>query len=174
LRALADAARVRAFMTALGREADVDGRAYFTGGASAVLVGWRDSTIDVDIKLEPETDRLFRAIPGLKESLQLNVELASPADFIPELPGWEERSPFIEKEGRLAFHHYDFHAQALAKIERGHTQDVADVREMLRRGLVTRERLRELFEAAAPQLHRYPAVDPASFRRALEGLLGSG
>jgi hypothetical protein len=173
LRALADASRVRAFMTALGREADVEGRAYFTGGASAVLLGWRDSTIDVDIKLKPETDRLFRAIPSLKESLQLNVELASPADFIPELPGWEERSPFIEKEGRLAFHHYDFHAQALAKIERGHTQDVTDVREMLRRGLVTPERLRALFEAAVPQLHRYPAVDPGAFRRALEELLAS-
>jgi hypothetical protein len=173
LRALADAARVRAFMSALGREADVDARAYFTGGACAVLVGWRDSTIDVDIKLKPETDRLFRAIPGLKESLQLNVELASPADFIPELPGWEERSPFIEKEGRLAFHHYDFHAQALAKIERGHAQDVSDVREMLRRALVTPDRLRALFEAAVPQLHRYPAVDESAFRRALEGLLAS-
>jgi hypothetical protein len=173
LRALADAARVRAFMTALGREADVDGRAYFTGGASAVLVGWRQSTIDVDIKLKPESDRLFRAIPSLKESLQLNVELACPADFIPELPGWEERSPFIEKEGRLAFHHYDFYAQALAKIERGHAQDVADVREMLRRGLVSPDRLRELFEAATPQLHRYPAIDPPSFRRALEELLAS-
>jgi hypothetical protein len=160
-------------MTALGREAEVEGRAYFTGGASAVLMGWRDSTIDVDIKLKPETDRLFRAIPSLKESLQLNVELASPADFIPELPGWEERSPFIEREGRLAFYHYDFHAQALAKVERGHTQDVADVREMLRRGLVTPERLRALFEAAVPQLYRYPAVDPASFRRALEELLAS-
>jgi hypothetical protein len=169
LRALADGSRVRAFMSALGREADVEGRAYFTGGASAVLVGWRESTIDIDLKLAPETDRLFRAIPTLKESLQLNVELASPADFIPELPGWQERSPFIDKHGRLAFHHYDFHAQALAKIERGHTQDVADVREMIRRGLVSPERLRTFFDA----LGRYPAVDPRAFRRALEDLLAS-
>ena len=173
MRALADESRVRAFMSALGREADVEGRAYFTGGASAVLVGWRDSTIDVDLKLAPETDRLFRAIPALKESLELNVELASPADFIPELPGWQERSPFIDKQGRLAFHHYDFHAQALAKIERGHTQDVADVREMIRRGLVSPERLRHFFEAIADGLSRYPAVDPRAFRRALEEFLAS-
>lgn len=160
-------------MHALGREADREGRVYFTGGASAVLSGWRDSTVDVDLKLAPETDRLFRALPVLKESLQLNVELASPADFIPELPGWEDRSPFIEKEGRLSFHHYDFHAQALAKIERGHSQDVADVRAMIARGLVTPERLRAFFVGIAGRLDRYPAVDPRSFRRALEELLAS-
>jgi hypothetical protein len=27
------------------------------------------------------------AIPGIKESLRLNVELASPSNFIPESPG---------------------------------------------------------------------------------------
>ncbi len=173
MRALADAARIRGFMRALGQEADQEGRVYFTGGASAVLEGWRDSTIDVDIKLAPESDRLFQAIPKLKESLQLNVELASPADFVPELAGWEERSPFIEKESRLSFYHYDFHAQALAKIERGHTQDVADVRAMLARGRVTPERLRAFFEEIAGRLGRYPAIDPASFRQALEEMLAS-
>ena len=161
-------------MRALGREAGEEGRVYFTGGACAVLEGWRDSTIDVDVKLVPEADRLFQAIPRLKESLQLNVELASPADFVPELAGWEGRSPFIEKEGRLAFHHYDFHAQALAKVERGHAQDVADVRAMLARGLVRPERLRAFFEEIAGRLGRYPAIDPASFRRALEELLATG
>lgn len=173
MRALADAARVRAFMRALGREADAHARVYFTGGASAVLSGWRESTIDVDIKLAPESDRLFRAIPALKESLELNVELASPSDFIPELPGWQDRSPFIDQEGRLQFHHYDFYAQALAKVERGHVQDVADVREMIARGLVEPDRLRDFFEKIVAGLDRYPAVDPPSFRRALEELLSA-
>jgi len=72
----------------------------------------------------------------LKESLEINVELASPADFIPELPGWEERCMFVCRESRLSFYHYDFYAQALAKIERGHTQDLVDVQEMIRRHLV--------------------------------------
>jgi hypothetical protein len=30
----------------LGNEADRDGRLYLTGGATAVLLGWRPSTID--------------------------------------------------------------------------------------------------------------------------------
>lgn len=64
-------------------------------------------------------DRLFRALPQLKEELEINIELASPDPFIPELPGWQERSLFVAREGRLSFYHYDLFAQALAKIERG-------------------------------------------------------
>ena len=91
MRALAGGDRIRRFMQALAAEAREDARVYFTGGATAVLSGWRDSTIDVDLKLVPEQDALLRAIPALKESLELNVELASPADFIPVPPGWEDR-----------------------------------------------------------------------------------
>ncbi len=145
-----------------------DARLYFTGGATAVLLGWRSSTIDVDVKIVPESDRLLRAIPGLKESLRLNVELASPDDFIPELPGWQDRSPFIAREGRLSFHHYDLYAQALSKIERSHAQDTQDVREMIQRGLVQPEPLLGYFERIEPALYRYPAIDPRSFRRAVE------
>jgi hypothetical protein len=96
------------------------------------------------------------------------VELASPSDFIPELPGWAERSPFIRREGKVSFHHYDFYAQALSKIERGHRQDRADVREMLARGLVQPARLRELFADVEPMLYRYPALNTATFKAAVE------
>jgi len=77
-------------MRALGARAERDSRAYLTGGATAVLVGWRESTIDIDLKLEPETDRLLRALSELKETLELNVELAAPDQFIPELPAWRD------------------------------------------------------------------------------------
>ncbi len=162
-----DAERIRAFMRTLGAEADRPGRVYFTGGATAVLVGWRVSTIDVDVKLEPESDRVLRAIVRLKDSLEINVELASPDLFIPELPGWRERSELIAREGRLDFHHYDLYAQALAKIERGHAQDEMDVAEMLGRRLVDRAELRRLFTEIEPLLFRYPAIDARAFRRAV-------
>lgn len=174
MRELADAERIRRFMTALGREAGAPARAYFTGGATAVLLGWRESTIDVDVKLVPDSDRILRAIPRLKESLKLNVELASPLEFIPVPPGWEDRSPFIAQEGRLSFHHFDLYAQAVAKIERGHRQDLADVAEMLRRGLVDPARGLEYFGRIEPELYRYPAIDPPSFRTRVEEMFGSG
>ncbi|HET9226739.1 MAG TPA: DUF6036 family nucleotidyltransferase [Thermoanaerobaculia bacterium] len=166
-----DEERIRRFMSELGKEADQEGRLYFTGGASAVLVGWRPSTIDVDIKMEPETDPLFRALPKIKDKLEINVELAAPDQFIPEVPGWQERSSFIARHGRLSFYHYDFYAQALSKIERGHAKDLQDVREMIGRGLVDREELRRRYEQIEPQLYRYPAIDPAAFRKAMEEVL---
>ena len=171
MRPVVDADRIHRFMQALAVEAQVEGRVYFTGGATAVLIGWRPTTIDVDLKLVPEHDALLRAIPRLKESLQINVELAAPDQFIPPVPGWEARSPFVLQEGALAFHHYDLYAQALAKLERSHRQDLEDAREMLRRGLIDPQRLRESYEAIEPQLYRYPAVDPATFRRAVEDFL---
>lgn len=172
MREIADRDRIERFMRALGAEAQEDARVYFTGGATAVLLGWRGSTIDVDIKIVPERDRLFRAIPRLKEALQINVELASPADFIPVRPGWEDRSPFVMREGHLSFHHFDLYAQALAKVERGHAQDVEDVSEMLRRKLVDPVLARQYFDAIEPQLYRYPAIDPPSLRRAVEEMFG--
>lgn len=168
-----DAERIQRFMRELGGEADRDVRLYFTGGATAVLLGWRPSTIDVDVKIEPETDRLFRALPRIKEKLELNIELAAPDQFIPEIPGWQERSAFIAREGRLSFYHYDFYAQALSKIQRGHAQDRTDVHQMLERGLVDPLELRGRFEEIEPSLYRYPAIDPTAFRRALEELLGN-
>lgn len=167
MRALADAPRIREFMRALGNEATSDLRVYLTGGATAVLEGWRPSTIDVDIKIVPDADAVFRALPRLKERLQINVELAAPSDFIPVRDGWEDRSPFIAREGRISFHHFDLYAQALAKIERGHAQDAADVRELFDRGLVDRQKLLEYYQAIEPQLYRYPAIDPTAFRLAV-------
>jgi hypothetical protein len=172
MREVADADRIRGFMRALAAEAEAAARVYFTGGATAVLFGWRTSTIDVDIKILPEHDRLFRALPRIKESLRINVELACPADFIPVRPGWEERSPFIASEGHLSFHHFDLYAQALAKVERSHAQDVADVREMVHRGLVDPPQAWRYFEAIEPELYRFPAVDGRSFRQAVAEAFG--
>ena len=159
-------------MEALGSVAKAEVRVYLTGGATAVLSGWRQSTIDVDLKLVPEDDAILRAIPSLKETLHINVELASPADFIPVPPGWEDRSPFVAQVGRLTFYHFDLYAQALAKVERGHKQDRGDVQEMVGRGLVDRVRALEYFSRIEPELYRYPAIHAPSFRRAVEEMFG--
>jgi Nucleotidyltransferase of unknown function (DUF6036) len=164
MREPADVTRIRRFMRALGDHARRETKVYFTGGATAVLHGWRSSTVDIDVKIVPERDDVYRAIPILKERLHVNVELAAPSDFIPVRADWESRSPFITREGRVSFHHFDLYAQALAKIERGHAQDQEDVRALFRDGLVRPQQLVEYFEAIAEQLYRYPAVDPARFR----------
>ncbi|MBA2506559.1 MAG: hypothetical protein H0V29_11550 [Thermoleophilaceae bacterium] len=168
MRAPADAESVRAFLEALGRAGRSEARLYLTGGATAVLYGWRESTLDIDIRIDPESDDLLRAIPALKERLNVNVELASPPDFIPELPGWRERSPHVVRAGAIDVHHFDPYSQALSKVERGFDQDLEDVRSLIEHGLVEPARAVELYEAIEPELFRYPALDPASFRAKVE------
>lgn len=170
MRELADSARIERLIVELGRAARSEGRVFLTGGATAVLQGWRGTTVDVDIKLVPDSDELLREIPRLKERLNLNIELAAPSDFIPLPAGWEQRSPLIRREGKLSFHHFDLVAQALSKAERGHEQDLRDVREMISRDLVDPRDARAQFEAIEPQLYRFPAIDPVAFRKAVEAL----
>ena len=128
-------------------------------------MGWREMTVDIDMKVEPEPRGFYEALPALKNRLDINVEPACPSDFIPTLPGWPERSLFIERHGSMDFFHYDFYSQALAKLERWHSRDQVDVRRMLEDRLVDRTRLWQLFEAIRPALIRYPAIDPAVFEQ---------
>jgi len=170
VRELADEERIGRFMRALGAAAPADGDCYLTGGATAVLLGWRSTTLDVDIELDPDQDEVLRALTTIKEELAVNVELASPGDFIPLPAGWRERSLFIARERRLTFRHFDLYSQALAKLERGHAQDLEDVRTMLAQGLVEPQQLQSAFAEIEPELYRFPAVDPAAFRSSLEDL----
>lgn len=164
--------KIGRLMTALGQSVRGPGTIFFTGGVTALLHGWRDTTIDIDLKALPEPSGLYEALAELKERENVNIEMASPDDFIPELPGWRERSLFIGRHGHIDFYHYDPYAQALAKIERGHVRDQADVVCMVEAGLVRMETLRELFQHVAPALIRYPAIDPVAFRRAVEKMTG--
>jgi hypothetical protein len=168
VREVAGRERIGAFMAALARHATAEVDVFLVGGTSAVLVAWRATTIGVDLVIRPESEALLRAIPLLKEQLRLNVELASPDLFVPVPSGWEQRSPVVARIGRVTFRHYDFAAQALAKIERGHARDLADVQAMLTRGLISAAEVRAQFARMEPELFRFPAIDPPSFRRAVD------
>lgn len=171
MRRRVDRDRLERFVRGAGAAASHFTRLYLVGGATAVLEGWRASTVDVDIHLVPEDDALFRAIPRLKEELEINVELASPAHFIPELPGWESRSKFVLDAGKVSCYHYDFYAQALAKLERAHELDLVDVRAMAERGLVTAAGLSRHFSEIEPGLYRYPAITPERFRAQVQRMV---
>jgi hypothetical protein len=164
-------ATLRQFMQELAAAARSPGNVYFTGGATALLLGFRDQTIDIDLKLDPEPAGAFEAIAKLKDRLDLNVELASPEDFIPPADGWRERSRSIASIGPLRFFHYDFSLQALSKLERGHAQDLEDVMSLVRGGYVTAADLQARFAQIEGGLLRYPAIDPRQFRQKLEEFL---
>ncbi|MBL8180941.1 MAG: hypothetical protein JNL64_04960 [Blastocatellia bacterium] len=164
MRDLTTHSQIVEFMRLFGRAAHAPVRVYLTGGSTAVLQGWRETTVDIDLRFTPESDELFRSISKIKEQLNINLELAAPSDFIPELPGWEERSIFVAQEGKARFFQYDPYSQALAKIERGHNQDLLDVKSMFDSKLIEASRLLEFYDAIEPLIFKYPAINPEIFR----------
>jgi hypothetical protein len=166
-----DAIRLRTLMREIGALARVPARVYLSGDASAVLVGWRESATPIDLRFEPEEDALLRVLPALGLRLWMPIRIAAPTDHLPELPGWRRRSPFIRTAGCLDFHHYDFHAQALERVERNHEPDVRDVVEMIHRKLIDPAHLMDLFHRIEPKLRRHPAVDAAVLRARLEAIV---
>src|SRR5436305_14365594 len=90
---------LRTFMEELAKAAQSPGKIYFTGGATALLLGFREQTLDLDLKLDPEPKGVFEAIGRLKNALDLNIELASPDDFIPPGAHWRSRSRHLASIG---------------------------------------------------------------------------
>ncbi len=173
VRELANSQKIRQFIDELGRACTGPGCVYLVGGTTAVLNGWRDTTVDVDLKLDPEPEGVFQAIALLKDRLDINVELASPDAFVPPIPNWRDRSPFIVRVGQVDFRHYDLYTQAFAKIERGHQRDIADVQAMIEKGFIDIRLLEQYIRAILPKLERYPHLDEASLREKLETFLDS-
>lgn len=172
MRAPVDKIRLDHFMHELGRRATGPGRIYLTGGATAVSFGWRLSTVDVDLKLDPEPPGVFEAIARLKNELSINVELASPDLFVPVPADWAERSEAIGRYGQVEFLHFDYRSQALAKLSRGHERDRADVEAMLKHGLVSKQALRRALQEIEPRLLRYPALDAETFVAKVDAFIG--
>jgi hypothetical protein len=174
VRRAADADRVTAFVAELGRQARQPATVYLVGGATAVLHGWRETTRDIDLRIEPDeaTGPLGDVIRVLKDELEINVEFASPIDFLPELPGWRDRSPFVARVGPLTIRHLDLYAQALSKVLRDIDHDADDVRHMVGAGLVDPERAWALYRDVAPELRRFPSIDERSYRDRLTAAFG--
>ena len=176
-----DRERMLEFFTQLGKRFGASARVYLVGGTTVVFEQLREQTLDIDLVLEvspKEHGNLIRAIRDLKDELSVNVEEASPGDFIPLPPGYGNRHKFIERFGRIDVFHFDLYSSALSKIERGRTQDLEDVLALLRAERIEWSRLVEYFESILPKMGDLSLKqDPVEFEqnfRALEGLWGAG
>jgi hypothetical protein len=158
MRTAADRDKLRDFLQKLSERITGPGTIYLVGGSSALALSLRDRTIDIDLKLDPEPPGAFQAIARLRDEIWVNIKLAWPAQFIPELPGWRDRSIYVTQLRDLTVKHYDFYSQVLSKVQRGHDRDVADVNGFVRSGLVFPEELYRLFSEVRDQFIRYPAV----------------
>lgn len=145
-------------------------RVYVVGGGTAVLSGWRASTLDAD--LHAERDEVFRDIQGIKTRLRLNIEYARPEHFVPPLAGSGDRHLFIDRVGSIDFYHYDPYAQLFSKVVRGFRKDLVDAERFVTSGMVDPGRFRKLVHGIPDSAYvRYPNLSRLAVLGAVEKFL---
>ena len=145
-------------------------RVYFVGGGTAVYLGWRSSSIDVDLYSDQEV--VFRNIQEIKERLNINIEFARPEDFVPPLKGTADRHVFIDTVGTITFCHYDPCAQLLSKVVRGFQRDLDDAKKFIDSGMVDPREFRSLVAAIPDSAYaRYPSLSRGGVENAVETFL---
>lgn len=157
-----DRLRVHYFLVKLGIAFKHAARLYLVGGTTLVYEGLREQSLDIDIAYE--VDNKFEAefantIRLLKDELQINVEQASPGDFIPLPAGWKERAKFVGRFGQVDVFHFDLYSTALSKIERGREGDYQDVLALLDAGQI------EMAELKLALANIMPRVELESLKR---------
>jgi hypothetical protein len=167
-----DAARIHAFLSALGKRFPHPGRVYLVGGSTIVLEKLRAQTMAIDLTHDvapPHLGEFIDAIRRLQDELDVNIGEVSPADFIPLPEGHAVRARYVGRYGSLDAYHFDPYSTALSKIDRGTEKDFGDVRAMLRSGLIAWSRLEECYLNIVPRFGRESLKqDPERLRRHFE------
>jgi len=145
--------RISLLLREVGQRYHQPARLHLVGGTSLVFEGYRELTLDVDLTIEVSVDdhsQLVRTLQEIMLALDINIEEASPGDFIPLPAGYAERHEFIGRFGQVDVFHFDWYSNALSKIERGRQQDLKDVVAMLQHERIEWSRLDSMFHEILP------------------------
>jgi hypothetical protein len=147
---------IEQFLVQVGRLRQ-PGRLYITGGAALVHRGIRPGqTLDIDIQVTVDPANLTAQIAQLKYKLNINIEFASPGDFIPLPTQWEARSEFIKRYGQVDVFYFDWYTIALSKMSRASRRDVIDVQLLVREKFVDMAELDLLYEDVLNKIGKPP------------------
>ncbi|HEU0002081.1 MAG TPA: DUF6036 family nucleotidyltransferase [Ktedonobacteraceae bacterium] len=162
-----DKAAIESFLQQLGKTFRKLGRLYLVGGAALVHMGVRSGfTQDIDVQVSgADEGDLIVAIQRMIERMQINVEFASPVDFIPLPKQWEAHARFVGRYGMIDVFYFDFYSIALSKMERGNSRDIADVQLLVQQSIITLDELDNAYQEVLAQLGkgRYPRITPKRF-----------
>ncbi|GAC1464057.1 MAG: hypothetical protein PVS3B3_23180 [Ktedonobacteraceae bacterium] len=162
-----DKSQIEDFLKNLGRAFRKQGRLYLVGGAALVHLGVRGgSTQDIDIEIRSvNEDEMSESIRRLKDTMKINVEFASPSDFIPIPSQWETNAKYVGRYGSIDVFYFDFYSIALSKIERGSTSDINDVMLLVQQGIIALQELDNAYNEVLPRVGKRPynRLDPQKF-----------
>jgi hypothetical protein len=160
-------ADIEAFLDFLGKSFHKAGRLYLAWGAALVHMGIRQgATMDIDVAIEAsDEDEMVTAIRRIVEQMQINVEFASPGDFIPLPTQWMSQAHYVGRYGEVDVFYFDFYSLALSKISRGNDRDLIDVKLLLQQKVITLEELDAAYREVLPRMGKRPYInlDPQRF-----------
>lgn len=137
---------IEQFLIQVGRTRQ-PGRLYLVGGAAMIHRGIRPGqTLDIDIQITSDPVNLMGQVAQLKHRLNMNIEFASPGDFMPLPAQWEARSEFLKRYDQVDVFYFDWYSIALSKIERSSRLDIADVHLLVKQGFVDVVELDKLYQ----------------------------
>ena len=154
-------ADIEKFLNALGKTYRKAGRLYLAGGAALVHMGLRSgSTLDTDVVIEAtDEDEMITAIRRLVEQMQINIEFASPADFIPIPSQWAAHAKYIGRYGKIDAFYFDLYSLALSKIARSSDRDLVDVKLLTQQKLITLDELDAAYREVLPRMGKRPYIN---------------
>lgn len=162
-----DRPRIEQFLVELGRRFRQTGRLYLVGGAALVHAGIRpgSSATTQDIDVDVASGDMYQTIGQIKQQLNINIEFASPGDFIPLPRNWRQLSRFVGRYGKIDVFYFDFYSIALSKIERGNARDLQDVALLLQQSIITLTELDRVSQEVAAQMGKgtYKRLNPQTF-----------
>lgn len=176
---------IEQFLNVLGKNFRKPGRLYLVGGAALVHMGLRGgSTLDIDVVVESANeDEMVTAIRRIVDQAQINIEFASPEDFIPIPAQWTSQARYIGRYGSVDVFYFDFYSIALSKIARGTDRDLVDVKLLVQQQVIMLAGLDAAYTEVLPRMGKRPYInlDPQRFteryrlvRQQLEQLASGG
>ena len=162
------------FLARLDEQLDQPARLLLVAQTIQVFEGWRPVTNSIDFAAEAENvSALEAAIHQVQAELGVSVNQESPADYLPLLAGFEERSRETGWAGaNLSVGHFDPYIVSILHIARGDEPDYHAVMRFLQADWITVEELDRKLEVLLPQFS-YETIqqDAAEFRRRYKGML---
>ncbi|MGH2461227.1 MAG: DUF6036 family nucleotidyltransferase [Chloroflexota bacterium] len=172
MREYAERSRIDHFLRTLGRRLSFPIRLYLVGGSIIVDLGLRAATLDLGYVVDADDTRALedfeRLIPVLKNELQINVEPASPADFIPVPANVLARSPYVRSYGKVSVYYYDLPSVVISKVARGAERDLADIESLVQTGAVTWQKVEDTWQEMRKSPRGWLRHDPAEIERKLQ------
>ncbi len=155
----------------MGRHSQQPARLYLVGGAVLIDLGLRATTLDVDFVAEADDPRALEeledAIRHLKDEMDINVEPASPADFLPIPSTALGQSRYVDRFGSLSVYYYHLPSLVISKAARALERDLDDVERLVRSGEVAWSDVEETWRGMRASRSGWLRHEPAEIEKRL-------